>query len=96
MFGIYGDYATTDETLLAEFDLLSDAIRWVDGYIQDGFGGYNRIEVISYAADGEAVTWYDVQPEEEEDDGQPTEYEEWQDVYGGDDAFETCSYCEDF
>ena len=31
-----------------------------------------------------------------EADGQPSEYEEWQDVYGGDDAFETCSYCEDF
>ena len=24
-------------------------------------------------------------PEDYEDDGQPTEYEEWQDVYGGDD-----------
>ena len=31
-----------------------------------------------------------------EDDGQPSEYDEWQDVYGGDDAFETCSYMEDF
>ena len=34
--------------------------------------------------------------EDYEDDGQPTEYEEWQDFYGGDDAFETCSYMEDF
>lgn len=31
-----------------------------------------------------------------EDDGQPSEYEEWQDVYGGDDSFETCGFCEDF
>lgn len=31
-----------------------------------------------------------------EDDGQPTMYEEYQDLYGGDDAFETCSYAEDF
>ena len=31
----------------------------------------------------------------DEDDGQPTEYEEWQDFMGGDDAFETCSYMED-
>jgi hypothetical protein len=31
-----------------------------------------------------------------EDDGQPSEYEEWQDVYGGDDAFETCNFCEDY
>lgn len=32
----------------------------------------------------------------EEDDGQPSMYEEYQDLYGGDDAFETCSYMEDF
>ena len=31
-----------------------------------------------------------------EDDGQPTMYEEYQDLYGGDDAFETCGYCEDY
>jgi hypothetical protein len=30
---------------------------------------------------------------EEEPEYQPSEYTEWQDVYGGDDAFETCSYC---
>lgn len=29
-----------------------------------------------------------------EDDGQPSLYEEYQDLYGGDDAFE--SYCEDY
>ena len=33
---------------------------------------------------------------EDEDDGQPSEYDEWQDVYGGDDAFETCSMMEDY
>lgn len=33
---------------------------------------------------------------EDEDDGQPTMYEEYQDLYGGDDMFETCSYAEDF
>jgi hypothetical protein len=31
-----------------------------------------------------------------EDDGQPDTYTEYQDVYGGDDAFETCGFCEDF
>jgi hypothetical protein len=31
-----------------------------------------------------------------EDEGQPTTYEEYQDLYGGDDAFETCSYMEDW
>ena len=32
----------------------------------------------------------------DEDDGQPDSYTEYQDLYGGDDAFETCNYCEDF
>ena len=32
----------------------------------------------------------------EEDDGQPSMYEEYQDLYGGDDQFETCSYAEDW
>jgi len=32
----------------------------------------------------------------EEDDGQPDSYTEYQDLYGGDDMFETCSYAEDF
>jgi hypothetical protein len=31
-----------------------------------------------------------------EDDGQPDTYTEYQDVYGGDDAFETCNFCEDY
>ena len=33
---------------------------------------------------------------EDEDDGQPDSYTEYQDLYGGDDAFETCNYAEDF
>ena len=38
----------------------------------------------------------DEEDEEEEDDGQPDSYTEYQDLYGGDDMFETCSYAEDF
>ena len=38
----------------------------------------------------------DEEEDEEEDDGQPSSYDEYQDLYGGDDAFETCSYAEDF
>jgi hypothetical protein len=34
--------------------------------------------------------------EEDEDDGQPDSYTEYQDLYGGDDRFETCNYVEDF
>ena len=29
----------------------------------------------------------------ESDDGQPTEYEEWQDLYGGDDAYDYSCEC---
>jgi len=66
MFEIYGDYATTDETLLAEFDYVTEAIRWVNEYTRWGdFGGYDRIEVISFADDGEAITHYQVQAESE-------------------------------
>jgi hypothetical protein len=39
----------------------------------------------------------DIQCEEVyEDDGQPSTYEEYQDLYGGDDAFETCNYYEEY
>lgn len=31
-----------------------------------------------------------------EDDGQPTEYEEWQDLYGGDDMFEYNNFYPDY
>ena len=43
-----------------------------------------------------AVVEVDMAEDDEyyEDDGQPTMYEEYQDLYGGDDAFE--SYCEDY
>ena len=34
--------------------------------------------------------------QEDEDDGQPDSYTEYQDLYGGDDAFETCNFMEDF
>ena len=96
-YQIYGDYGFTSETLLEEFDTLSEAKQFVDGYVQHGdFGGYAAVEVIRFAADGEAITEYLAENHMFEDDGQPTEYEEWQDFYGGDDAFETCSYCEDF
>lgn len=34
--------------------------------------------------------------EDYEDDGQPSMYEEYQDLYGGDDQFETCNFMEDY
>ena len=38
--------------------------------------------------EGEFDDTEDGEFEDFEDDGQPTEYEEWQDLYGGDDAFQ--------
>jgi hypothetical protein len=96
-FQIFGDYGYTSETLLEEFDTLGEAKDWVDGYIQYGdFGGYAAVEVIRFADDGEAITEYLAENHMYEDDGQPSMYEEYQDLYGGDDMFETCSYAEDF
>jgi len=43
-----------------------------------------------------SVAVVEVEDDLYEDDGQPSSYEEYQDLYGGDDAFETCSYCEDW
>ena len=38
---------------------------------------------------GDAGTEYDIEFEEEpEDDGQPSEYEEWQDYFGGDEYYD--------
>lgn len=67
MFEIYGDYGYTSETLLCVSESLSDARRWVDGYTRDGqdMAGYNTIEVIQFAEDGEALIEYRVEEEQE-------------------------------
>lgn len=56
MFKIYGDYGYNSETLLEEFDTLSEAERWVERYYGDGdFGGYAVIEIARFAEDGEYI-----------------------------------------
>ena len=45
------------------------------------FGPEIEIEIVEDDEHGD----YRFESDEYEDDGQPTEYEEWQDVYGGDD-----------
>lgn len=58
-YEVYGDYALATECLLEEFDTYAEAERWVDGYTARGdFGGYETIEVITFAEDGEAITHY--------------------------------------
>lgn len=44
-YKIYGDYGYTNETLLEEFDTLSEAVEWAENYVDDDFGGYMMVEV---------------------------------------------------
>jgi hypothetical protein len=58
-YQVYGDYALASECLLEEFDTYKAAERFVDGYVAQGdTGGYETIEVIEFAEDGEAITHY--------------------------------------
>ena len=45
-------------------------------------------EISSEAFDRALAAFDEITHDEWDDDGQPTEWEEWQDVYGGDDGFE--------
>ena len=56
MYKIYGNYGLESECLLEEFKSSSDAERWAKGYCRRDLGGYDSVEVISFHADGEAVT----------------------------------------
>ncbi len=58
-YTVYGDYGLASECLLEEFDTYKAAERFVDGYVAQGdTGGYETIEVIEFAEDGEAITHY--------------------------------------
>ena len=58
-YEVYGDYGYASECLLEQFDTYAEAERFVDGYAHRGdTGGYETIEVITFAADGEAITHY--------------------------------------
>jgi hypothetical protein len=56
-FKIYGDYGYRSESLLEEFDLRSEAERWVEKWCGDGdFAGHEQIEIAFFAEDGEYVS----------------------------------------
>ena len=75
-YTVYGDYALVSECLLEEFDTYKAAERFVDGYVAQGdTGGYETIEVIEFAADGEAITHYIIGKSD------------FEDFYEGDDDF---------
>lgn len=75
-YKVYGDYGYESETLLEEFDSKAEAIRWAEGYTESDTGGFMMVEV-AYFADEEYVTVWTITAED--DDGQPTEQEEWLD-----------------
>jgi hypothetical protein len=68
MYKIYGDYAYTTETLLEQFETLSEAVRWCEGYTDAGdFGGYTVIEIARFAGDEYVVERrYDAEDYEDE------------------------------
>ena len=75
-YKIYGDYGYTTETLLEEFDTLTEAVRWAEQYAESGdFGGYTCIEVAWFTEDGEYIV------------ERRLEAEDWEDFYEGDDDF---------
>lgn len=46
MYQVYGDYYSSNKTLLQEFETSRDAYRWVAGYIHWGdFGGWSLISI---------------------------------------------------
>ena len=52
--------------------------------INDGANGYDP-EDPEHDPIGDAETEYDIEFDDEDGDGQPSEYDEWQDYMGGDD-----------
>jgi len=48
-YQIYGDYGYETECLLEEFATLAEAKRWVQGYTRRDMGGYQVVEVLTFA-----------------------------------------------
>ena len=87
LFEVYGDYGYVTEDLLRQFDNLEDARRYVDNIAADGdLRGFDRIEVVSFAADGEVISHYEVNLGDLEDDhwNDSMEDDYWDDSMDGD------------
>lgn len=78
-YQVYGDYGYVSQNLLEEFDSVTEAIRWAESYCSDDLGGYSVVEVAWFAADGEYMVDWARRADEYDDDGQPSEMEEWLD-----------------
>lgn len=61
---VFGDYGYMSECELEVFKTEDRAIQFVKGYTKHGdMGGYNMIEVISFADSGECIVHYKVDAE---------------------------------
>jgi len=64
-FEVYGDYGYQNEELLRQFDNLEDACQYVDHkFDHNDMMGFDRIEVVSFASDGEVISHYEVNAED--------------------------------
>jgi len=65
-FIIFGDYGYADQTELERFNSSQEAVRWAKQYTWRDLGGYQQIEVIEFADDGEAITHFRKKAEDED------------------------------
>jgi len=79
-----------DETVVCDNCLTNDPCQ-----IEDEFDDCDEDEFVFGEPDDEFCAEDDIDPEFE-DDGQPSEYTEWQDLYGGDDSYQYDGYDCDF
>ena len=66
-YQVFGDYGYQSECELEIFETAERARRFVDGYTKYGdMGGYEVIEVITFADSGEAIVHYRVDANDQE------------------------------
>lgn len=65
-FHIIGDYGLTSQTELETDTSSQDAIRWLKGYCRRDTGGYETVEVIEFATDGEALVHYTIRAHDDD------------------------------
>ena len=53
MFYVYGDYGYAAETMLKEFDTLTEARAFFYKYTRSDLGGYDIVEIAQFDDDGE-------------------------------------------
>ena len=55
MFYIYGDYGYAAETLLKEYDTLTEARVFFNKYTRSDLGGHEIVEIAQFDEDGEYI-----------------------------------------